>query len=373
MDNELFDKDDLTSADPERPGDITQESPKKSGNSAGNEEREAACGDPVDKTECGEEGSGPEPDAKPLTPAGVSAGKLRIILLSVTVLTALAALLRSLSVLFFFDADPGYFRQGFLPVLSVVLTGVTFMVILSLFIVVPKGLPDKKPGGSFGYFISTFAAFVMAFEAGYRIWRLFDTGFGTVFGKIFARGDASFVTRADRISAVLSLLLPIASAGAAALFFLRSSPGEKGKPSEKMRSARLILGIFPALRAIFGFASLYFDMSTVMNGDMKLLSEFALIFLMLFFLTENRMELGGERSTPRAYLAGALAAFLLSFTTGISAAVGFFAGKIGGEMMIEALFLLVCGLYARMRAADYSAFVGRIAAKTDVPGEGEKQ
>ena len=230
MDNELFDKDEPVSspADPERPGDITQESPEKSRNAAGNDGG-TACGETGAGTGSGEEGAGSEPDAKALTPAGVSAGKLRIILLSVTVLTALATLLETVSVMFFYDADPGYFRQGFLPVISLILTGVTFMVILSLFIVVPKGLPDKKSGGSYGYFISTFAGFVMAFEAGYRIWRLFDTGFGTVFGKIFARGEASFVSRADRISAVLSLLLPIASAGAAALFFLRSSSGRKGK------------------------------------------------------------------------------------------------------------------------------------------------
>ena len=332
----------------------------------GGEAGEVPSGDVSGKTTSAGKGDG----ERLTTPAEAAYGKLRIYFWAVAVLSAVAAAARSLAVLFSFDAEPGYFRTGLLPAFQLALTAVTFVIILSVFLFVPKELPGKRPGFGSGYFISTFAGFMLAFEAGYRIYLLAGGRFAECVA-ILSGSGSGIGGRNEKICAVLTLVIPVVSACSSALFFMRASTDE-GEISAGRRSARLVMGIFPALRAILGFSLLYFDLSKVMNGDNNLAAEAGLIMIMLFFLAENRMEFGGEKSLPRAYVAAGLAAFLLAGTAGISAGIGFFAGKTGGEMTVEALYMTVAGIYALIRTRDYTAFLGKSTSGGEERQKGEE-
>jgi len=298
--------------------------------------------------------------------ASAAVGKLKIYLTSVTVLSGVAALLRTLAVLFCFDADPGYFRKGLFPSIANALVIVSFIIIMSAFFLIPKELPGRRPAGNgAGYFASTFAAFVCLFEAGYRLYTALQPEMREKIENAFEKDLNYSSRRLYRIAIIVGMLLIVASAGSAVSFFLRSASSDK-ELSERTVALRVVFGSFPVVRVILGFASIYFDQETVMNGSAKLICESAQILLILFFLQETRMDIGKSRENPRAYAVFGLAALLLSSVAGISTGIGWIAGKVAeSELMIESMFLTVVAVYVWFKVKDYVVFLSGYGAEKE--------
>ncbi|MCQ2427099.1 MAG: hypothetical protein MJ137_01685 [Clostridia bacterium] len=308
--------------------------------------------------------------------ASAAAGKLGIYLSSVTVLSLIAAAVTSLAVLLNYDTDPGYFQKGLLPSLAMSITAVTFIIILSAFVLLPKELPTDKPSGSSAaYFVSTFCAFMCLFEGGFKLYEIIKPESIEAIKTAFEKDTMYDGRRLQRIAAFISVIAIVSSFGAAAAFFLRSGSREK---IQSRRNTVIIAGMFPVLRAIMGFAGMYFDQETVMNGSAKVICESAFVMLIFFLLCESRMEIGETRALPRAYAVTGLGAMLLSFVAGVSVGFGWIAGKITGErFMTESLFLLIMSLYCFIRVKDYKseleAVCGAASAKdgSEVSGDEE--
>ena len=286
----------------------------------------------------------------------VAVSRLRVFLGAAVALTVIAALLRILALAFAYDPEPGYFRGGALPAVANALTVIAVLICLSTLFLFPKNSPKGalNDGGA-PYFVSVFAAFVLIADFGYRAIRFTDAAYRAEFAYLFTGGSGSSNTRILRITGVITLLIMLSSLASAVSFFLRADGRKREKAAGGgMRNARILFGLAPPVRAVCGMTLLYFDMTSVMNGANRMISELALIAAMLFLLFEDRFEISdsGDRVRPRQYIAAGLCTVVLCGVTGISVGVGYFMGVTGdGELCFEALFETVCAAYAAVRLA----------------------
>ena len=286
----------------------------------------------------------------------VATSRLRVFLGAAVALTVIAALLRILALVFAYDPEPGYFREGALPAVANALTVTAVLICLSSLFLFPKNSPKGAlSDGGAPYFVSVFAAFVMIADFGYRAIRFTDAAYRADFAYLFTGGAGSSNTRILRITGVITLLIMLSSLASAVSFFLRADGRKREKAGGSgMRNARILFGLAPPVRALCGMTLLYFDMTSVMNGANRMISELALIAAMLFLLFEDRFEIScsGDRVKPRQYIAAGLCTVVLCGVAGISVGVGYFMGLTGdGELCFEALFETVCAAYAAVRLA----------------------
>ena len=270
--------------------------------------------------------------------------KVRVFRTSAVIMMLVCAAVRVVAMLLSYDPEPGYFVTGdFWPVLSNALLVTGTLLGLSSLIFIPSGLFPKDCGNATNksYFASVYAAFIMLSDAAYRFYALFIASDESSGGALIADS-----TGTGMISAI-SLICIFASVGSAVSFFLRSS-------SMRSCGAMAAIGVFPVLRAICGLALSYFDMSVPMNSPVKLLSQFAMMSLMLFFLCEDRFNLPVKRSQPGMYFAISMVAVIISGCCGISGTFAYFTGaEDNGELLIESLFALTSMFYILASVAAY--------------------
>lgn len=192
----------------------------------------------------------------------------RLTFICVAGVTLLGIILRTLSYLFCFDVDPGYFAAGLLPTLGNILYFVAVLGTVVLALCIPKGtLPTElhtrlRAPVSLALGISLLACSVTAL--------------------ILCTPQSK--SRLPMAAALMGLL--------AALYYLLSA-----KKNGKYPTPIALLGYFPVLWSILCVAELYFDVHTTMNSPVKISLQLAFMGAMLMGLSELRFRVG--RSLPR--------------------------------------------------------------------------
>lgn len=271
----------------------------------------------------------------------------------------LAALLRSIAFFTSFDAEIGYFNDGFFSdtVSSMLVVCSIFFLAGFIFISKEAKLSAKIDNSANSIFFSAcFAGFVMLADFAYKIYTLIGedkfTYYKFIFNPAFKAENAYMI----RATAIIEIAGVLASVLTAACFFVRSSKVPKAKLSA-------ILGFFPIIRALVGVAEIYFDMKVQMNHPSKLMLQFALIAVMFYFLCEERFYVSDEHARPRRFFISGCLAFFLAFAGGVSEIVGFFSGKLSkGDLCVEAFFCLVMSFYILART---NAFVRCVKVESD--------
>ena len=267
----------------------------------------------------------------------------------------LAALLRSIAFFTSFDAEIGYFNDGFFSdtVSSMLVVCSIFFLTGFIFISKEAKLSAKIDNSANSIFFSAcFAGFVMLADFAYKVYTLIGEDkfayYKFIFNPAFKAENAYMI----RATAIIEIAGVLASVLTAACFFVRSSKVPKAKLSA-------ILGFFPIIRALVGVAEIYFDMKVQMNHPSKLMLEFALIAVMIAFLYELRFFVSDDHARPRHFVVFSCVALIISISAGISEMVGFFAGKLSkGDFCIEAFFCLAMGLYGAARTISYVKSLG---------------
>lgn len=278
----------------------------------------------------------------------------------VLIVGAVAALLRTVSMFVAYDSGIGYFSRGaVLPVIATALcvAGCAAAVAFPLFSRISAD--DVPPVGARGsapvYFSTAYAAFVMIGAFAYEVYRCFTDGSAAKFFADAAKSAEVSAARSLRLQGILIIIGIVASGVSAVYFLLRLNE----KPG---REWQVLLGFAPGLRAVAGLG-IYFDMTVEMNSPNKLMLQAALVSIMIYFLFELRMILGGKKARPRAFAAAGMAAFVLTSSASVSVIAGYFSGLVANSSFFtEAFFCFNMMIYIMVRTA---AFI------TDVRG-GEK-
>ena len=281
---------------------------------------------------------------------GASVNNMKVYFRVSVALALLAAVLRSVAYLTSFDADIGYFNESFLPTAAhwLIVAACAFAISGFFFINKKAELPrrlESSPNPVF--FASVFAGFIMAADFAYKIYAMIGEEKLEYYAYIFKKGFRAENAYLLRATAVIEIFGTLSAVLAAVWFFLRAS---------KKQNARLCaaFGFFPALRALSGIATVYFDMNVQMNHPSKLVLQFALISIMFCFLCEQRFFISEDHPRPRRYFVSACAAGVLGVSVGISEMVGFFSGNLSkGAFCIEAFFCLTVGIYILARVASF--------------------
>ncbi len=284
---------------------------------------------------------------------------------------ALAVALRIVALFTCYDADIGYFMRGrFIPELSTFLCGLCCAASLAFPFVCEKDAvsyktADERPHSALEYFATAYAAFVILGAFFYEIYHcISDNTVGGLFARaselLASSADNAYAARSCRIQAVI-IIIGIISAAISAVYFLL-------RLNEKRRKEwYVLLGFAPGLRGVSGLARIYFDMTTEMNSPNKLALQIALISVMIYFVFELRMLLGGKKARPRAYAASGLIAAVLTAMASVPIIIGYFAGLISNAYFFtEAFFCFNMLVYI---ASKTIAFVAAKPSDAELPAE----
>jgi len=271
-------------------------------------------------------------------------------------LAILASVLRSVAYLTVFDSEIGYFNEGILntAVNALILLSCVFLLSGFIFISKEAKLPSAVDNGANSIFFSaSFAGFIMLADFFYKMYNQLGGDKFEYYKYIFDpayRAENSYLIRATAIIEIFGVLASVLSA---ICFFVRASKN----PKEKLSAW---LGFFPIVRALVGVAQIYFEMKVQMNHPSKLMLQFALISIMYYFLSEERMYVSKDHARPRRLFVSGCIAYFLAFTCGVSEIVGFFTGALAeGNFCVEAFFCLVVSIYILART---NAFVRAASA-----------
>ncbi len=273
--------------------------------------------------------------------------------MAVLIIALAAAVLRTVAIFVAYDAEIGYFSRGAIsPLLANIacIAGVVMAFGLILFCrprgrVYNPGARDSAPV----YFATAYAAFVMLGTFLYELWRCVGERTAASYFEKAATVDNAYTARSLRIQGMLIIIGIVASAVSAIYFFCRL--GNKGG-----REWYVILGFAPGLRGVSGMATIYFDMTVEMNSPNKMLLQFALISVMIYFLLELRMLLGDKKARPRAYAAVGLAATVLTAAASVSLIAAYFGGQVSNAYFFtESFFCFNMMIYIMVRTVSFIA------------------
>lgn len=281
---------------------------------------------------------------------------------AVLIIALAAAALRTAAILVSYDAEIGYFSRGaILPVLAdVACIAGTALALCFAVICRPRGNAVYKIGARDSapvYFATAYAAFVMLGTFMHELWRCISEDTAAYYFEKAAAVDNAYTARSLRIQGVLIIIGIIASAVSALYFFCRL--GGKG-----WREWYVILGFAPGVRGVSGMATIYFDMTVEMNSPNKMLLQLALISVMIYFLLELRMLLGGKKARPRSYASVGLAATVLTAAASVSLIAAYFAGQVSNAYFFtESFFCFNMMIYIMVRTVSF--IVGPYSAAGD--------
>ncbi len=233
---------------------------------------------------------------------------LRIWGISAICVAVISALLRLLSIFFFYDKDIGYYRSGaVLPIIAQALP-VVFVVAAFVFAVIPYLRPSVgSPSSTFSTrIISVFPA------AGF-------SGYAVVYLISFAEQLRIYGTSLTR-DLIWNILISIAIIGAAVFFWLTFLNKKIGTILYSL------MGLCVILTSVYFLAGSYFDTFVQMNAPNKTVFQFALLTAML--LTVNEMRVGLSENKPVFHLFTATAAVIFMTTSALPSIICCFAGKM---------------------------------------------
>ncbi len=273
-------------------------------------------------------------------------GKLKVYLYSTTALALVCAILRAVCYFVSFDASIGYFNDTPLVAITNILFVLTLLWATSGFLLIPKKAMQSARfdfGGNAVFFTSLIAGFVMAADFVYKIYAYNKNGVFKRFEFVFSDSYRSDSLQIERVTMVLVIVGIVSSLLSSICFFARSS-----LKSKKALTAGL--GIFPMLRLLSGTALVYFEMNVQMNSPSKLMIQFAMISLMLYFLGEERQYISNEYERPGRYFVFGLIAFVLSISTGVSELIAYYSGLLTrGDFCVEAFICFILSFYVLSR------------------------
>ncbi len=206
--------------------------------------------------------------------------------------TIIATLLATLNVLFFYDADANYFKPNALfPELATIWALLAFAAAIIFALIIPKKETlSKSPFG---------VNLVFAMPAA--------LGFGA--------GAILLVIEFAKSQKILFLI--------ATLFLLLSAAHVLLSETDRVNT---FLGFAPPIACALMVGVLYFDTSLEMNAPLKVVTQCALLPLMLYFTAELRYLLG--REIPRLYLALALGSIAASSLCVLAIPLASFIGAL---------------------------------------------
>lgn len=273
-------------------------------------------------------------------------GKLKVYLYSTTALALVCAILRAVCYFVSFDVWVGYFKASPLVTVTNILFVLTLLWAASGFLLIPKKAMQQSRfdfSGNAVFFTSLIAGFVMAADFAYKIYAYNKNGIFKRMEFVFSDSYRSDSLQIERVTMVLIIIGIVSSLLSAVCFFARSTP----KSSKALTAA---LGVFPMLRLLSGTALVYFEMNVQMNSPSKLMIQFAMISLMLYFLGEERQCIANEYERPGRYFVFGLIAFALSIATGVSELTAYFSGILTrGDFCVEAFICFVLSFYVLAR------------------------
>lgn len=238
---------------------------------------------------------------------------LKIYTIIFAILTVACVALRFVAVSTVYDADIGYYKTGAVaPTVLHVLCFVSFALAMSIIPLLPKKtLPDALPCG---LPVRASAAIQLVFALGMAAYLIYPAFTGGV-----------------KVSAV-SIICVIAALFSTVYFALVMAG--KAVP-EKKNSA--LFGYTVIVYVLMMLANSYFDFYTTMNSPNKLITQIALMSIMVALLFEMRAILG--ISLARGYAAFTLFAVFLSAVSSIPGVVLFLAGTFTKPMYFAVNFV----------------------------------
>ena len=259
---------------------------------------------------------------------------LRAARITVPVLVALTALLRTLALCLAFDPDPGYFRSGAaLPILYYIILGVSIATFCALpFLVHERALLSQESPLSLGRLV---AAGVMSLLAAVNAIYLF--------------ANASTASAPSLVCVPAAVLL-LAGGAHFLLHFL----------GERTRTARVLCGYAMILAAVLLLSVTYFDLRTPMNAPHKVGLHVSMLAILASLLYEQRAAIG--QSKPRALTAVTLLAFLITATVGVSGVIAYLVG-----VYTSTLYLL-----QDLLAVGYALWIGARVLAMNTPESEER-
>ena len=221
--------------------------------------------------------------------------------------TEVATLLSTFAVAFLYDENANYFVPGskIFPI-AVICAIIAFVAAILLAIVIPK--EETVSGSPFG------SRLVFALPAA--------LGFGA--------GAILLIIEFAKSQKILFLI--------ATLFLLLSAAHVLLSETDR---ANTFLGFAPPIACALMVGVLYFDTSLEMNAPLKVVTQCALLPLMLYFTAELRYLL--DREIPRLYLALAFCSFAASSLCVLAVPLASFAGMLDNTNNCLAAALIVLG------------------------------
>ena len=306
----------------------------------------------------------------PAVPAGNigAADRLSVYRVSILWVTLIAVAVRLAALFTSYDSEIGYFNQkNFFPdFFDALLVLMTLFAVSSVFLFRKQCDMPTSPafGGGAEFFTELYAGFIFIADAAYKVYRFVGICRSGKIETIIDRfkNPKYYQSPADTTMRVLAILflMGFISSVLASVYFLRGGGG-------KNKKGQIGLVYFVIIRCLSGMVQVYFNMEIPMNNPGKLLCELSMISVMIYFLAEERFNIGGLRARPNFFIGASLAAFPLCTIAGITSVVGLLTGVAPyGEFCVEGVIALVCGLYAFVRLTAYERIVRSPQPAADV-------
>ncbi len=228
-------------------------------------------------------------------------GNLRIILLSVIILTAICVTLLTISLFVSYDSAINYFDKSLIYSISKALIAITILGICVFTFMLPKNeLSGDSPTTLPISIVSSLPAIALC-----------------VFSVTAFSGSLKTANNPKPLFIVCAVFAAISS-----IYFVFNCIFADSK-----NSIKVYLGYFIPLTNILLIAMTYFDMSVSMNAPAKVFLNFALIAFALWSLLELRTITG--KPLPRIYFALGLIATVLTASASVPWIIAMLAGKLG--------------------------------------------
>ena len=264
---------------------------------------------------------------------------LRIYFVVTVCLAALCVLLRTLSTVFFFDADIGYYKSGaFLPILLNLLLVISVIGAAFVYLISKKYLLPAKATDTRAIRISAVIT-SLGFLA-YLVSNLWDLPLLWDVIKIYGKVPTVFIliNLAALLSAVYFLLIA----------FARETGG----------ALRVVGTVFVLVFMALSISDTYFDPTIAMNSPIKMLLHFALLSAMLLAVNEARIGLGSEKAG--FHLFSATIALIFTGASSIPSIVCYLTGQLDGVYSYLFCDIVLLGIAVFSAARLASLCFGRV-------------
>lgn len=259
--------------------------------------------------------------------------KVQTYTVTVLCLCLLAVLLRTVSYLFFFDTDPGYFKISPLPIITNVLCVLTVLWALTPLVLIPKDTLTKAE-------VPTVAAPTVPLLC---VAALVITAVAFLISYVKTPAVTKLVVSATALLSVPFFVTPSKAEG---------TNDASGRTGLRLLSSYILIIFFAAL-----LVHTYMDYYVPMNSPFKTSLHFALLSAMLGILQSARRLIGGDKIAPRADFVSMLLGTFLTGIFSLPTLVALAAGKFARTDYL---------LYALVTFAFFLFFLARLIPLTSV-------